>query len=50
MPLDAAICRSLERKLPIFLGLGFFFAHRVGIDSKRQRGVRMPELIGHPSY
>ncbi len=25
MPLCAAICRSLERKLLIFLGLGFFF-------------------------
>ena len=25
MPLYAAICRSLERKLLIFLGLGFFF-------------------------
>jgi hypothetical protein len=28
----------------------FFFAHRVGIDSKSQRGVGMPELIGHPPY
>jgi hypothetical protein len=25
MPLYAAICRSLEPKLLIFLGLGFFF-------------------------
>jgi len=25
MPLYAAICRSLERKSLIFLGLGFFF-------------------------
>ncbi len=30
-------------------GLRFFVAHRVGIDSKSQRGVGMPELIGHPA-
>ena len=29
MPLYAAICRSLERKPLIFLGLGFFFASQL---------------------
>jgi hypothetical protein len=29
MPLYAAIRRSLERKLLIFLGLGFFFASQL---------------------
>ncbi len=28
-PLYAAICRPLERKLLIFLGLGFFFASQL---------------------
>ena len=40
MPLYAAICRSLERKSLIFLGLGFFFASRqalLGRDAHRER-------------
>jgi hypothetical protein len=25
------------------------FGHRVGIDAQRQRGIRVPELIGYPA-
>ncbi len=40
MPLYAAICRSLERKLLIFLGLGFFFEPegRVASDQRVTSG------------
>ena len=44
MPLYAAICRSLERKLLIFLGLGFFFASQLRWRSaSRAKLAREPE-------
>ncbi len=36
MPLYAAICRSLERKLLIFLGLRFFFDPEWGVASDQR--------------
>jgi hypothetical protein len=50
MPLYAAICRSLERKLLIFLGLGFFFASQLRWRSaSRAKLAREPEGRGLPS-
>jgi hypothetical protein len=44
MPLYAAICRSLERKSLIFLGLGFFFASQLRWRSaSRAKLAREPE-------
>jgi hypothetical protein len=42
MPLYATICRSLERKLLIFLGLGFFF-------EPEGRGLRATLRVAKPS-
>jgi hypothetical protein len=45
--LGAAICRSLERKLLIFLGLGFFFASQLRWRSaSRAKLAREPEGRG----
>jgi uncharacterized protein (DUF58 family) len=47
MPLYAAICRSLERKLLIFLGLGFSFASSLWPRSaSRAKLAREPEGRG----
>ena len=47
MPLYAAICRSLERKSLIFLGLGFFFASQLRWRSAwRAKLAREPEGRG----
>ena len=47
MPLHGAICRSLERKLLIFLGLGFFFASQLRWRSAwRAKLAREPEGRG----
>jgi len=52
MPLYAAICRSLERKSLIFLGLGFFFASQLRWRSaSRAKLAREPEdrMLGRPT-
>jgi len=61
MPLYAAICRSLERKSLIFLGLGFFFASQLRWRSASRaklarepegrglRGLRSRRLLANPS-
>jgi len=46
MPLYAAICRSLECKSLIFLGLGFFFASQLRWRSaSRAKLAREPESL-----
>ena len=42
MPLYAAICRSLERKSLIFLGLGFFFASRQALLGREAHREQSP--------
>ncbi len=51
MPLYAAICRSLERKLLIFLRLGFFFEPEWGVasDERVTSGSAATKGVARPS-
>ncbi len=48
MPLYAAICRSLERKLLIFIGLGFFFEPEGRGCADQRSAPRRATLLGIP--